>query len=194
MDHLVPDPPQSTTGGRPPAAESGWLCNGRRSPEDTAPAMRAAMSWTPPRENSANPHSIFVDVQLWSDDPDGKRTWACPFLASVWQLIRLGLLRHHGDPVVRPRLIEEAGPLAGDWRKVPPILQLNPKATPFSAYRTMSMLRTTFLPVELAVRTILSQMSVSAEILSDLDTRSGREQIVLPDQIVQRIAYFFNGE
>jgi hypothetical protein len=193
VDHLVPDPPQNTTGGRPPASESGWLCNGQRSPEKTAPAMQAATSWAPPRENSANPHSIFIDVQLWSEDQDGVRTWSCPFLASVWQLIRLGLLRHHGDAVVRPRLIEEAGRLPADWGKVPPVLQLNPKAPPFSAYRTVSMLRTTFLPVELAVRTILSQISVSPEILADLDARSAREEITLPQQIIQRLAYVFEG-
>jgi hypothetical protein len=194
VDHLVPDPPQHTTGGRPPAAESGWLCNGQRSPERTAPAMQAATGWSPPRENSANPHSIFVDVQLWSDDQDGVRTWACPFLASVWQLIRLGLLRHHGEPVVRPRLLDEIGPLPRDWRRMPPVVQLNPKATPFSSYRTVSMLRTTFLSVELAVRTILSQMSVSPEILADLDLRSGREAITLPEQIIQRLAYVFTPE
>src|SRR3546814_14147440 len=46
--------------------------------------------------------SVFMDVELWSETDKG-RLWSCPFLAAVWQLARLGLLRHLGEPVLAPR-------------------------------------------------------------------------------------------
>src|SRR6266542_2761061 len=113
VDHLVSDPPPHTTGSRPEEKKSGWLCNGQRTPDlDAAPAMKAPAVWTPPAQNGANPHSIFVDVELWSDRR-GQRTWSCSFLASVWQLVRLGLLRHSGDAVVHPYLLDDE-PVPGD--------------------------------------------------------------------------------
>jgi hypothetical protein len=193
VDHLVPDPPQQTTGARPSAATSGWLCNGQRSPEQIGPAMRARTGWTPPHENSANPHSIFVDVQLWSDEPD-RRVWSCAFLAAVWQLGRLGVLRHRGAAVIRPQMFDPAETLPADWTKLPAVLQLNPEAEAFTAYRTVSVLRTQYLAVELAVRTILGQVGADREVLEELHRRGARERIDLPDQLVKRIAYVFDND
>jgi hypothetical protein len=154
-------------------------------------AMRRPAPWGPPRENTARQHSIFVDVELWSEPPGGRRLWSCAFLASVWQLLRLGLLRYDGAAVATPVTWE--GDLPADWEEVPPILQLNPAARPFSAYRTMSVLDPRFLPVEGAVRTILDQVAVDDEVLRQIADRGSAESIELPPAVVDRIAYVFAG-
>ncbi|OSC67144.1 hypothetical protein B5181_16305, partial [Streptomyces sp. 4F] len=98
---IVESPPPGSYGLRPPAAQTGWLANGERSPVARAPqAMKPAVEWQPPKETAARRHSVFLDVELWSDDADGHRTWSCPFLAAVWQLARLGLLRNEGEAVL----------------------------------------------------------------------------------------------
>ncbi|WP_241755806.1 SCO2522 family protein [Actinomadura sp. RB99] len=189
---LVPAPPPGTDGSRPPLHEVGWLCNGERSTAASADeAMRRPAPWGPPRENTARQHSIFVDVELWSEPPGGRRLWSCAFLASVWQLLRLGLLRYDGAAVATPVTWE--GDLPADWEEVPPILQLNPAARPFSAYRTMSVLDPRFLPVEGAVRTILDQVAVDDEVLRQIADRGSAESIELPPAVVDRIAYVFAG-
>lgn len=192
VGRLVPDPPPSTNGSRPHATEVGWLSNGQRSPADdvTREAMETVRTWTPPVQNSARRHSIFVDVELW-DERNGHRTWSCPFLAAVWQLLRLGMLRHNGEGVALPQQWEGAFP--DDWDEIPAVTQLNPNAAPFSAYRTLSILSTRFLPIELAVRTILSQVAVDREVLSQVTARSGTEGIELPPELVDRIGYVIVG-
>lgn len=188
---LVADPPPDTNGSRPPAAEVGWLCNGQRSPtSDAAEAMDAVRQWAPPVQNAAHRHSIFVDVQLW-DENDALRTWSCPFLAAVWQLLRLGVLRHDGESVAAPRQWE--GTLPTDWDKVPAVLRLNSTAAPFSAYRTLSVLSARFLPIEHAVRTILSQVAIDPGVLGQVMSRSRREGVELPVELVDRIDYIFAG-
>jgi hypothetical protein len=191
-NRLVADPPPNTTGGRPPATESGWLCNGERTPGGgTAPAMKPPPKWAPPAENGASPHSIFGDIQLWSEDGD-RRLWSCSFLACVWQLARLGLLRHEGEVAVRPyRLDLDSYDFPEDWDELPAIMQINDRAAPFSAYRTMSTLHVKFLPVEFAVRTILSQVSIDPGVAEQLAKRSRDEGIELPDELINRIGYMF---
>ncbi|MCC5581520.1 MULTISPECIES: SCO2522 family protein [Microtetraspora] len=190
-DRLVTDPPADTNGARPPVTETGWLCNGARSPHGGAvQAMGSARGWEPPAQNAKRRHSIFVDVELWDTDSRG-RTWSCPFLAAVWQLLRLGLIRNEGELPVRPR---PRGPsFPSDWDELPAIVQLNPAAAPFSAYSTLSVLSSRFLPVELAVRTILSQVFVDAEVLGQVAARSAGEGIPLRDELVDRISYVFLG-
>ncbi|MCG5220007.1 SCO2522 family protein [Streptosporangium sp. KLBMP 9127] len=189
LDRIVADPAPGTNGARPPLVKSGWLCNGRRGPEAGGfEAMGAEAQWHPPVQNAARRHSIFVDVELW-DEPDGARVWSCPYLASVWQLMRLGLLRDHGKPVVRP--VPAAETLPSDWETLPSLVQLNPKAQPFSAYRTASVLPSRFLPVELAVRTILSQVAVDPEVLHQVAGRAHGERLQLADELVDRVSYVF---
>lgn len=192
-DRLVADPPPDTNGSRPPAAEVGWLCNGQRSPvSSAAEAMDAVPPWTPPVQNAARRHSIFLDVELWDwDERNGRRTWSCPFLAAVWQLLRLGLLRHNGESVAAAQ--QWQGALPKNWNELPAVTQLNPTAAPFSAYRTLSILSTRFLPIEHAVRTILSQTAVDRDVLSQVVTRSQGEDIQLPLELVDRINYVFVG-
>ncbi len=194
-DRLVVEPTPETTGVRPPVTESGWLSNGQRSPvSGAAPAMAGLLQWKPPVETAANRHSIFMDVQLWDDD-GGRRTWSCPFLAAVWQLLRLGLLRHRGEGLVRPvpMAVWLASEVTDDWDRMPPVLQLNARAAPFGAYRTMSVLASRYLPVEHAVRTILNHVAVEAAVLEQVEERSQAEGMKLPAELVERISYYFAG-
>lgn len=189
LDRIVPDPPPGTNGSRPPLTRSGWLCNGERGVDTTPPeAMGAEPVWRPPTQNAARRHSIFVDVELW-DGPDDTRTWSCAFLAAVWQLMRLGLLRDEGRPVAVPVPAGESFP--GEWDALPPLVQLNPDAAPFAAYRTASVLPSRFLPVELAVRTILGQVVPDPKVTAQIAGRARGEGVPLEDEMVNRVSYVF---
>jgi hypothetical protein len=190
---LVADPPPDTNGSRPPASEVGWLCNGLRSPQSRPRgmgAMQGPTPWAPPRENGYNRHSIFIDVELWSDS-ERRRLWSCPFLAAVWQLLRLGALRDKGKPV----LVAEPAPQSypRDWDELPAICQVDSRAKPFSAYRTVSVLAPRYLPVEHAVRTILSQVALDPQPSQQAMARAQREGLVLAPEFVERIEYIFAG-
>jgi hypothetical protein len=186
---LVADPAPGTNGARPPVTETGWLCNGQRSPvSEHTEALRQLTRWQAPVENGARNHSIFIDVELWDGDGVPPR-WSCAFLASVWQLLRLGLLRHEGKSLVAPE--EWTGDYPEDWDLLPPIVKLNPTADPFSAYQTVSILSSTFLPVEAAVRTILAQVTVDPTAERQVLNRSRREGMALPRELVERISYVF---
>ncbi|MEU2598895.1 SCO2522 family protein [Streptomyces hirsutus] len=188
---LVEEPPPGSYGLRPPAAQTGWLANGERSPVARAPqAMREAAVWQPPKETASRRHSVFLDVELWSDAPDGQRTWSCPFLAAVWQLARLGLLRTEGEAVLEPQPHTADG-FPEDWDELPPLLRLNPRADPFAAYRTCSVVPNRFLPVEHAVRVILDQTEVDPEALGQAARRSAGEKVTVPDSVADRVSYVF---
>lgn len=188
---LVEEPPPGSYGLRPPAAQTGWLANGERSPVARAlQAMREAAVWQPPKETVSRRHSVFLDVELWSDAPDGQRTWSCPFLAAVWQLARLGLLRTEGEAVLEPQPHTADG-FPEDWDELPPLLRLNPRADPFAAYRTCSVVPNRFLPVEHAVRVILDQTEVDPEALGQAARRSAGEKVTVPDSVADRVSYVF---
>jgi hypothetical protein len=187
---LVPDPPPGTNGTRPPVQETGWLCNGVRSPQPILDeAMRPSIEWRPPSENGAYRHSIFVDIELWKNLRSGQRQWSCPFLASVWQLLRLGMLRMRGHSVIEPTLWTGTFPEA--WESLPPVAKLHADAAPFSAYRTFSVLANRFLPIEHAVRTILSQIWVEQAVAHQISQRAEGEQLALPLELVDRVEYVF---
>lgn len=190
QQHLVEEPAEGANGGRPATSQSGWLTNGERSPVAATAAMAAPRQWQPPRQSAVRNHSIFMDVELWSDGPDGCRLWSCPFLAAVWQLQRLGLLRHLGDPVAEPVRATPAD-LPADWAQMPAIVQLNPEAAALRAYRTFSALDSRFLPIELAVRTILAQVAVDPLVAAQTLDRARGEGLDLPPETVERIAYAF---
>ncbi|MEU4621338.1 SCO2522 family protein [Actinoplanes sp. NPDC023801] len=186
---LVDDPPPNTTGARPPVRQTGWLCNGQRSPAtETHEAMKRPTQWRPPAENAAVNHSIFADIELWRDDPGG-RLWSCAMLAAVWQLLRLGVLRDNGRQVVRPERLPAE--LPDDWRALPLVLQVNDRAAPFQSYRTMTICAPLFLPVENAVRTILQQVAVDPAVAGQINQRAGDEGLALPFEVVDRIEYLF---
>lgn len=188
-ERIVAEPPPGTNGLRPPVTETGWLCNGQRSPGNAGTeAMETVLRWRPPVESAANRHSVFVDVELWDED-HGTRTWSCAFLAAVWQLLRLGLLRDRGAPVAVPKPWEDAFPT--EWHQLPAIVQLNRGAAPFTAYHTMSLLPGRFFPIEHAVRTILSQVAVDPAVSSQILDRGRGEGLSLPVEPVERIGYVF---
>ncbi|MEV5331465.1 SCO2522 family protein [Streptomyces werraensis] len=187
---LVEEPPPGSYGHRPPAAQTGWLANGVRSPIARAPqAMRKAAVWEPPRETAARRHSVFLDVELWNETPDGERLWSCPFLAAVWQLARLGLLRHQGEPVFDPQ--PHTGAFPDEWDDLPPLVRLDPRADPFAAYRTCSVLPSRFLPVEHAVRVVLDQTDVDRDALRQIAERSAGEGVSVPGPVADRVSYVF---
>ncbi|MDX6363301.1 MAG: hypothetical protein QOC85_2311 [Streptomyces sp.] len=190
-NRLVESPPAGSYGLRPPVGQTGWLANGQRTPAARPQAMKTAPAWRPPQETAARRHSVFMDVELWDDDKEGHRTWSCPFLAAVWQLARLGLLRNEGEPVLVPR---PRGELPARWDELAPLLQLNASAAPFSAYRTCSVLPSRFLPVEHAVRVILDQTDVDAGALRQVAERSAREGAAVPDSVADRASYVFYAE
>jgi hypothetical protein len=193
QDHLVEEPPEGANGNRPPTARTGWLTNGVRSPAPNGAAMgrRQQAGWQPPRQSAVQNHSIFVDIELWSTGGDAdERRWSCPFLAAVWQLQRLGLLRHLGRPIAEPQPVAAAD-LPAHWDRMPPVVRLNPAAAPMRAYRTFSAIDSRFLHIEMAVRTILGSVGVDPFVDGHVRTRARGEGIDLPAEIVGRIAYAF---
>jgi hypothetical protein len=191
-ERIVADPPPHTNGSRPPVNETGWLCNGQRSPTArAAEAMQSTVSWAPPVQNAATRHSVFVDVELWNEGARG-RVWSCAYLAAVWQLLRLGALRHDGQPVAVPRRLDGGYP--DEWSRLPAIIQLNPTVAPFNAYRALSILPRHFLLTEQAVRTILGQIAVDQTVIEQTCARADAEGIVLPPEVTDRIDYIFAGD
>jgi len=186
LSRMVSDPEPGSTGVRPPATVSGWLCNGQRTPQTVSgQAMSVNRGWQPPMENGALNHSIFLDVELW-DEVDGRRRWSCPYLAAVWQLMRLGLLRFDGASVVRPASLDR---FPDEWDRLPPVVKVNAKAQPFSAYSTFSVLGSRFLSVEHAVRTILQQVDVERVVADQVRARSAAEGIEVQAEVWQRVEY-----
>jgi hypothetical protein len=185
---LVSVPTAGTNGARPPTTETGWLSNGARSPSGPAEAMRRR-DWASPVEAEARRHSVFLDVELWNQ-PGGKHTWSCPMLSAVWQLLRLGLLRDHGRSVLAPQPLPD-GPLPDSWQKLPGVIRLNPGAPPFHGYRTVSLLEHRFLPVEHAVRVILSQVAQDPEAMAQVARRASREGMPVPEDVTARVSYVF---
>lgn len=185
---LVSIPVEGANGSRPPVAESGWLSNGQRSPAETTEALRSH-GWQPPVEAEVRQHSIFMDVQLWSQKSDGERLWSCPMLAAVWQLARLGLLRHHGRAVIEPRPLPRE--LPNEWSAMPPVAQVEPGAAPFHGYQTLSLLDDRFLSIEHAVRVILNQAAQDTGVMERVQKRAAGEGMRISEDVVGRIAYLF---
>ncbi|EGX55193.1 hypothetical protein SZN_34123 [Streptomyces zinciresistens K42] len=189
---LVESPPPGSHGSRPPVSRTGWLANGERTPAGPRSALGEVKGWQPPQETAARNHSIFMDVELWSER-DGRRLWSCPFLAAVWQLARLGLLRHLGEPVLVPAQWTGTD-FPQDWDRLPPLVRLTDTAAAFSAYRTCTLLPNRFLAVEDAVRLILDQTDVDAGALRQVAERSAAEGMPVPAAVAQRAGYVFYEE
>ncbi|MEV6770788.1 SCO2522 family protein [Nocardia sp. NPDC051030] len=195
---IVPEPEEGSTGRRPPTVESGWLCNGRRSSEyDAGQAMRVA-AYRPPVEFGARNHSIFLDVQLWShylEEVAGaqvQRTkWSCPFLAAIWQLLRLGMIRDDGALVAKPE--RWTGSWPDDWWKLPAVIQLTERPEGFAAYRALSVLPYGYLGIEHAVRTILDHLQVDEEVYAKLTERGATERppVQVPERVTRRLNHVF---
>jgi hypothetical protein len=76
---------------------------------------------------------------------------------------------------------------------MPPILQLESSAFPFPAYRTVSVLSVNYLEVEHAVRVICGSVRPEAGAVEIIRKSAEREGMVLPDELVDRLSYIFQG-
>ncbi|GAB3280039.1 SCO2522 family protein [Actinocorallia lasiicapitis] len=194
MGRIVQDPPEGSTGLRPPPQASGWLTNseGMARPGSVVDqAMAGRRRWTPPKENGARAHSISMDVQLW-DVVDGERRWSCAFLAAVWQLLRLGLLRHEGKAIVTPQQWQDDYP--DSWSELPAVIRLGERAHPFYAFRTMTVLETRFAQTEAAVRLILSQVAVDPVVAAQVAQQAQGQGVELPDDLWRRVSHVFSDD
>ncbi|RJQ76679.1 hypothetical protein D5S17_17610 [Pseudonocardiaceae bacterium YIM PH 21723] len=193
---LLHEPPVGATGSRPAAQKSGWLCNGERTPDSSGgQAMRGSTLWQQPEEFGKRNHSIFLDVEMWKDIPakggePAHRKWSCPFLAAVWQLIRLGALRNNGEPVAQPRpWPTDSWPRT--WRELPAVMQLSDRPSPFSAYRVASILPKTYLKIEHAVNVILDHLTLDEAVVTQTAERAVEEGVELPAQLTDRLTNIF---
>ncbi|MFE9579461.1 SCO2522 family protein [Nocardia sp. NPDC006044] len=194
---VVAEPLKQTTGRRPPDVESGWLCNGRRSSEhDSEQAMQVTEAYRRPEEFARREHTIFLDIELWNTliNKDGEEhtRWSCPFLASIWQLLRLGMVRYEGRAVVEPQPPGERWPAS--WWEMPSVIKLNPQAAPFEAYRALSILPREYLKIEHAVQTILDHIVIDQEVLAKAIKRAESEGISIPREVTGRLSHMFVDE
>jgi hypothetical protein len=113
-------------------------------------------------------------------------------LAAVWQLLRLGVMRTQGRPVIEPEPPPAAWP--DRWDQLPAVTRLEPRARPFCGYQTLSILSPRFLLVEAAVRTILSQVHVDPPLAEQLAAKAEHEGLHLPTEIVDRVSYVLAGD
>jgi hypothetical protein len=74
---------------------------------------------------------------------------------------------------------------------MPAVVQLEPRAAPMRAYRTFTVVDSRFLPIEMAVRTILGQVAIDPIVARQILDRARDEAIDLPTEAVRRIAYVF---
>lgn len=196
---LLEEPePERETGGRPPTTTSGWLSNGRASRESGVLSAMEAHDWDAPLEYGNRNHSIFVDVELWKDRTNiaagreglkEERQYSCPFLAAVWQLVRLGLLRKDGAPALE--VVDFDGEWKQEWNQFPDVIRVNPRAMPFYAYQSFSIMPQNFLPIETAVRTIIDHFLVQPDVMESLNVRAAEKNIVLPAAISERMSHHF---
>ncbi|HLS79456.1 MAG TPA: SCO2522 family protein [Nocardia sp.] len=194
---IVAEPPRNSNGGRPPTSESGWLCNGTRA-SDSGPAQAMHHTpYVPAEELGKRNHSIFLDVEMWSrqvEQVDGitaaTTKWSCPFLAAVWQLLRLGMIRDLGAAVVRP---QRWRPGVDVWpqrfREMPGVVQLTADPAPFAAYRSLSVLPHRYLGIEHAVKVILDHVEVDGEIVDQIVGRGQAERVEVPRSVTERISH-----
>ncbi len=106
--------------------------------------------------------------------------------------MRLGLMRHNGEPVVEA--MDPPAVWPSTWSELPTVVKLNPKAAPFAAYASTSILSPRFLPVELAVRTILGQIWTDPAVAAQIGERAQAEKVPLPVDPLDRIRYVFAGD
>jgi hypothetical protein len=190
---VLSDPPFGENGTRPALSETGWLCNGGRSPSNsTVQAMGIPPRWHAPSENGARQHSIFLDVQLWSQRAK-YRIWSISFLAAIWQLLRLGLLCVPGVAPINPVPCNLDG-LPDRWSELPTVAAFGKDIGSFSAYRSFTVIPADLLSVEHAVRVILGQVAVSPTLLEQMTELAVKDGVVLPRDPVNRISYLMLSE
>ena len=176
-------------------AEGFWVGNGETRPPSEADTKSTSVrpllgGFAPPRDHaqddhSAGPvnpasdyfptrrqHSVRIDVEVSSsNDGDRRKPYSCAVLAGWWQLLRLGVLPD--------RLLDEA---LGD------AILFRAKSSPaFACKRSFSLLPFDLIDVEVAVRTIIENISAVPESWRN----SRREPAELRKDLLNRISYLF---
>jgi hypothetical protein len=187
---IVPEPAPPDTGGRPPTTDSGWLCNGRRSSTAAPTQAMRGRTYVPPEAFGTGEHSIFIDVERWSQlGGSGSTRWSCPFLTAIWHLLRLGMVRYHGEPVASPRLRARDAAYPSRWSDLPPVIQFDPRAQPFAAYRTLSLLPERRIAIEHAVGVILDHLDLDEDVTSQIADAGAAENITVPPTAGERLSH-----
>ncbi|MFI1464947.1 SCO2522 family protein [Nocardia carnea] len=187
---IVAEPYQGENGRRPPTAESGWLCNGKRATDqERGQALHPEQEYRPPEEFGRRGHSIFLDVEMWDHSNQGVDTpkWSCPYLAAIWQLLRLGMLRYEGRPPVEPQRNPERWP--DRWEDLPSVIQIEPTAKPFAAYRSLSILPMRYVGIEHAVRVILDHIQLDHDVVEQVVERGRAENIAVSRRVAERLEH-----
>ena len=188
---IVAEPDQGANGRRPPTAESGWLCNGKRATDqEPGAALHPMQEYRPPEEFGRRGHSIFLDVEMWDHpNPDADvPKWSCPYLAAIWQLLRLGMLRYDGRPPVEPQVWNRQR-WPDRWEDLPSVVQLEPNAKPFAAYRSLSILPMRYVGIEHAVRVILDHIQLDHEVVEQVVARGRAENITVSRRVAERLEH-----
>lgn len=131
-------------------------------------------------------HDLNFEIQLFDGRPGaglpetGAGRWSCPLLAATWQLLRLGVIRDSRGAIVLPERADFLGHEA-----------MRPDPLPFTSRSTITLLTPSMLPVEHAVRLILSRLHVVDE--SVMQLRRSRDDVLIrpADLVLDRISYAF---
>jgi hypothetical protein len=100
--------------------------------------------------------SMKMDIEL-ANTEGGITIYSCPFLASIFQNLRLGLLHDPRNPDTLAQLVD-SNQLGDDWEKLPVIMKLHEEAPPFEAFESFSIINDRFRDVETAVRFITNNI------------------------------------
>jgi hypothetical protein len=149
-----------------PDDDSHWLAQLR--PEAIQIAMQMAKNEPP----QGTPGRIYMDIELF-----GRKEWACPYLASLWHIHRLGGLPGLDFP--DPELINGDMPDWERWQDVPPLIQLREDAAPFCADTAYSILPNSFLAVESAADRITTRLSTLTGSPTNLAQNISRNMIYM---------------
>ncbi|MFD3506424.1 SCO2522 family protein [Nocardia sp. NPDC058666] len=195
-DMVVAEPPPGYDGRRPPTSELGWLANGERSSDHDKSRASNLGAYFPPGELGSRNHSVHLDVEMWRGTPEHETEpnyWSYPFLASVWQLLRLGMLRYEGGHVAQPQDFTDWHPdtLPARWSMLPAVMQLRERPKPFAAYRSVSIMHKRYLGVEHSVQQILDHVSIEPGVRAAFAECAARDRMPLSDSQSDRLQYVF---
>ena len=87
-----------------------------------------------------------------------------------------------------PRIVMGQTP---DASPVAELYELVCRAAPFAAYRTVSILPSTYLGIEHATTVILDHLDVDPAVLEQTMERAGQEGLVIPRRLTDRLRHVF---
>ncbi len=161
LNRIISPPPLGSSGTHEPTSQRGWISNGLLGP-DCSYENEAYDEYC-----SDIPHSISLAVQMFKDVPPRKkqpgwRWWACPYLAAVWQLGRLGLLPEDQISPIEQTIDEQTR-----WDDLPFVSRLDSEAPPFTAQSTLTILPKRYIQVVHAESLILDNIVLPSSVVGD---------------------------